>query len=179
MLGVKTKKILIVFLVFSGICAVISAIAIGSDERWEVSFSNKPIDGDYTTIRLTLLIIPGRIGYEFWYYTDSDGAMSLHEDHGWFCEYRSSLTKDPIQNRFLKRSWCTIDSRILCACSVGTLGLLIMPLIRFPLTRWRRIKQGLCLNCEYDVKGNESGICPECGTPIPLRQNASANGVES
>jgi hypothetical protein len=26
---------------------------------------------------------------------------------------------------------------------------------------------GKCGRCNYDLLGNESGICPECGTPIP------------
>jgi uncharacterized paraquat-inducible protein A len=29
---------------------------------------------------------------------------------------------------------------------------------------WRRQRLGLCLNCGYDLKGNESGVCPECGS---------------
>ena len=29
--------------------------------------------------------------------------------------------------------------------------------------RWRR---GLCGACAYDLTGNESGVCPECGTRI-------------
>jgi hypothetical protein len=35
---------------------------------------------------------------------------------------------------------------------------------------WRarkRKKPGLCQVCLYDLTGNVSGICPECGTPIP------------
>jgi RNA polymerase subunit RPABC4/transcription elongation factor Spt4 len=24
-----------------------------------------------------------------------------------------------------------------------------------------------CVNCDYNLTGNESGMCPECGTPIP------------
>jgi len=27
-----------------------------------------------------------------------------------------------------------------------------------------RAKQGLCVNCAYNLEGNESGVCPECGT---------------
>ncbi len=25
----------------------------------------------------------------------------------------------------------------------------------------------LCVECGYDLQGNSSGVCPECGTPIP------------
>lgn len=28
--------------------------------------------------------------------------------------------------------------------------------------------KGLCKNCEYDLRGNASGICPECGTRIEI-----------
>ena len=38
--------------------------------------------------------------------------------------------------------------------------------IRGPLRRWRRRRRGLCQNCGYDLTGNESGVCPECGTEI-------------
>lgn len=33
--------------------------------------------------------------------------------------------------------------------------------------RSRRRRHGLCLICAYDLATNTSGICPECGTPIP------------
>lgn len=29
-----------------------------------------------------------------------------------------------------------------------------------------RRKRGVCVYCEYDLTGNVSGICPECGNPI-------------
>ena len=35
---------------------------------------------------------------------------------------------------------------------------------RGPLRRWRRRRMGWCLKCGYDLTGNESGTCPECGT---------------
>ena len=36
-------------------------------------------------------------------------------------------------------------------------------IIRGPLRRRRRQKQGLCIQCGYDLKGNVTGVCPECG----------------
>lgn len=42
----------------------------------------------------------------------------------------------------------------------------ILAFIRGPLRRWRRKKKGLCLTCGYDLTGNESGVCPECGVEV-------------
>ncbi len=36
-----------------------------------------------------------------------------------------------------------------------------------PYERWRRRCRGLCVVCAYDLTGNTSGVCPECGTPTP------------
>ena len=34
---------------------------------------------------------------------------------------------------------------------------------RGPYRRWRRRRSGLCLKCGYNLTGNVSGVCPECG----------------
>jgi hypothetical protein len=34
------------------------------------------------------------------------------------------------------------------------------------LRRWRRRRKGLCVKCGYDLTGNESGVCSECGTEV-------------
>lgn len=34
------------------------------------------------------------------------------------------------------------------------------------LRRRRRRRQGCCLNCGYNLTGNVSGVCPECGEQI-------------
>lgn len=36
--------------------------------------------------------------------------------------------------------------------------------LRYGLSDVRR-RRGLCTRCAYDLRGNTSGVCPECGTP--------------
>jgi uncharacterized paraquat-inducible protein A len=36
----------------------------------------------------------------------------------------------------------------------------------------RRREKGLCLHCDYDLTGNVSGVCPECGRAKERMQNA-------
>ncbi len=38
--------------------------------------------------------------------------------------------------------------------------------IRGPLRRWRRRRRGWCVKCGYDLTGNVTGVCPECGSEI-------------
>ena len=45
-------------------------------------------------------------------------------------------------------------------------GLLTVP--RAIRTRFR-LRRGLCPGCGYDLAGNTSGICPECGAPAGVR----------
>lgn len=39
-------------------------------------------------------------------------------------------------------------------------------LIWRPIQRRRRRKRGLCGSCGYNLTGNESGVCSECGTKV-------------
>ncbi len=38
-----------------------------------------------------------------------------------------------------------------------------LPLAHGPVQKWRRKRNGLCLECGYNLEGNRSGRCPECG----------------
>ncbi|HEY8751892.1 MAG TPA: hypothetical protein VIM11_28175 [Tepidisphaeraceae bacterium] len=43
----------------------------------------------------------------------------------------------------------------------------LLPLWWVRSGRWRRhVKPGHCRSCGYDLRGNASGTCPECGTPV-------------
>jgi len=42
---------------------------------------------------------------------------------------------------------------------------------------WRRDRRpprkGHCPHCGYNLKGNESGVCPECSTPVPKQETTA------
>lgn len=42
-----------------------------------------------------------------------------------------------------------------------------------PLRRWRRRRAGHCITCDYDLSGNVSGVCPECGSRCAWRAGAA------
>jgi len=58
------------------------------------------------------------------------------------------------------------------------LALVILPAFRGRrvLRRWRANRCGLCQTCFYDLNGNVSGVCPECGTAIGQTSRRSTPG---
>lgn len=44
-------------------------------------------------------------------------------------------------------------------------------------TRRLKARPGHCPHCNYDLTGNQTKKCPECGTPIPASVTASPNGA--
>jgi len=40
--------------------------------------------------------------------------------------------------------------------------------LRGPVRQARRRARGLCVHCGYDLTGNVTGVCSECGEPTPL-----------
>jgi uncharacterized paraquat-inducible protein A len=42
--------------------------------------------------------------------------------------------------------------------------------------RHRRWQEKLCVKCAYNLEGNQSGVCPECGQPI-IKQEPAATPI--
>ena len=54
---------------------------------------------------------------------------------------------------------------IVIVCSV-------LPASRIIQTCRKRARQNCCQTCSYDLTGNPSGVCPECGTSVGVRARA-------
>ena len=46
-------------------------------------------------------------------------------------------------------------------------------LVGIPITTWSQQRQGTCTKCNYNLRGNISGRCPECSEPIAKANPAS------
>ena len=42
----------------------------------------------------------------------------------------------------------------------------LLTLVHGPVRRWRRRRNGQCVRCGYNLFGNETGMCPECGNKL-------------
>jgi hypothetical protein len=126
----------------------------------------------------------------FWnpWWSNSDCSYCIHIEHGVFYGYPdmpippgTACAPRPSYGRFelVRQSWVYMPWRLsplfdgdyfripIHISFVLTTPILIYPLLPAVKRRKRR-KLGLCPICEYDLRGNESGICPECGTPADL-----------
>ena len=96
--------------------------------------------------------------------------VSLIRTHKWrdlglvFPEFDREFSPYPHDNEAgSHRLWITIP--LWCLLIISVIPTVLM------LRRHRSIaRQGCCQRCGYDLQGNESGRCPECGTPIASTQ---------
>ncbi len=96
--------------------------------------------------------VEGTPGYG---YTAGRGAISCQLGFG------EMFPGDAVEHTVVLayRSW-------LFVLSVACAAYPTIAFIRGPLRRWRWRRKGLCLKCGYDLEGNVSGVCPECGAEI-------------
>ena len=93
----------------------------------------------------------------------------------------------PTQTRFgfgfHRENWNDSLRRYRLISVIIPLWCLILPTAVMPLYRWTRpIREawrrdpipGMCRHCNYNLTGNVSGVCPECGTPVAGKVEVNA-----
>ena len=92
---------------------------------------------------------------------------TLSHENGWL----SRLGFDWIQfsPQELHQAWPALSRLIMAGCPHWFIFLLTAIPQGFWLYRRRKQRPtvpGICRRCAYDLTGNASGICPECGTLV-------------
>ena len=86
---------------------------------------------------------------------------------GWDYQFGSM----PIRNLYLQATTLSISFIVPLVISLLSAIYPTFTIIRGPIRRYRRRRKGLCLKCGYNLTGNESGICPECGQACRAGRN--------
>jgi len=74
------------------------------------------------------------------------------------------LVADPLQDDVEDYSAGRVLFGVVVPVFLGMpIGILVYRVIS---SYHRRYPAGFCQICRYNLTGNESGVCPECGTPI-------------
>ena len=79
---------------------------------------------------------------------------------------------------YLNVQGMTLLRHTVCAPYWSLCGALLVLPTGWAVDRWRRrargpCGRGICPACNYDLTGNVSGTCPECGAPMPGEKGVS------
>ena len=135
-----------------------------------------PFSWRYGEARRSLDVTGGLVGYREW--TLPDAPIFVEREYakaldGVFPEgyFRHVWAADrPINLRYFGIRWPGVSRRSFVRGAFVPLWLpFLIVLIPTIFLFWgdRRYPKGSCQSCNYNLTGNTSGICPECGTPIP------------
>jgi hypothetical protein len=102
---------------------------------------------------LHLLSMPTRTA------SKSEFETSLHHQ---FAPTQASFFLSSRQQGALRFTWVIFPFWL---ASLMLTGLGALPIVGGPVLRWWRQRRGRCLFCGYDLTGNRSGRCSECGGP--------------
>ncbi|MCH7813714.1 MAG: hypothetical protein IID40_06800 [Planctomycetes bacterium] len=68
--------------------------------------------------------------------------------------------------RTIPFAWPDAVFTLLCDLTVSALVALPGVVVAVLIARRRPYPRGHCRRCGYDLTGNESGLCPECGKAV-------------
>lgn len=102
------------------------------------------------------------ISYAYWLDLEGEGLWKNFELHGFRVTVDDGEGGPKSHIRILD---VDVPRWFLFGVSGLFLSCPTLAFIRGPLRRYRRRRKGLCLKCGYNLTGNTSGRCPECGRP--------------
>ncbi len=87
-------------------------------------------------------------------------AAILRNENVSICEYTGYSDSECFYHHLDTPAWLLLFPILLYPAMTGAFGML-----RFVRAKRKELR-GACLSCNYNLTGNVSGVCPECGTAI-------------
>ena len=150
--------------------------------KWMIAYwASRPDGSKCVSIHVFLVRGQFEVGYTV---SDLDRERPQQAESGWdisniyLCPWREQLGLDwPRLRSYSGTRFPTFDylppsktTEFSLPLWLPFLALLIPTLLLW--RRERKPRRGHCRRCDYDLTGNVSGVCPECGTAITGEQRA-------
>lgn len=138
--------------------------------RVRESFTNLAILGTVCSVFLLGMVVLST-KWVFGYVGGNNAAAFAHGKLLWgpVEPYKKSLGwvwYDPLSKDTLGwiPSYAFVRGRMTSISLWQPLALVAIPTLALWVARYRRFRPGYCFQCGYNLTGNVSRICPECGT---------------
>jgi hypothetical protein len=126
-------------------------------------------------IALAALCIPAQVRYTgpYWLVRVGAGEIVVEGAHlsgqrGWEATFNWPNIRDQI-DALLPTFYLTRVPKLIELPLWGPLALCLLAYLLLVWYSHRTTPTGKCRNCGYDLQGNRSGRCPECGTVCAIR----------
>jgi len=159
------KTIIVLLTLGAGTTGFGAVLSYAGVELWRSKENTAPSrfglsDGQlYVEIRQVLESRPAEGGFEWSWRTPgaAEYFVGIHQ------MYYGTAVIDWHDDTSMHQTFVAVP---LAPCCVLLAIYPAVAFIRGPFRRWRRRRKGLCLRCGYDLTGNVSGVCPECGVEV-------------
>lgn len=172
------RKTIIVMLIL----AAVGATGLGIATCFEPILWTEPKDVGRRAYGVA--VCRGEVALHYWRFKARPGSRSRRLTLDPFATYRNEIRlgataysrswkNPPLEYRIAVNdqggggTLVTTDVRLLVwPLAVAFAAYPTIAFIRGPVRRWRRQRKGQCVKCGYNLTGNVSGVCPECGEQI-------------
>ena len=142
------------------VIVVLTLGAVGTLVGWVVTIRRSVV---YNRGLFQVGVVEGNFSVQDWS-TSVPPNVVMNLSQGWYVSRSSSFYWMPAiyyRNGSLAGVRIPLWMLFLLLATYPTLAF-----IRGPLRRWRRRKRGECVNCGYNLTGNVTDVCSECGVSM-------------
>lgn len=165
--AVRRGGIIILLMTFSA-ASIALGLAARMDGHWGTNKGRVSKDGTHWRWMISVNLGKGTLAIGYQKVLDvSQATRSTQTNWPWW-QYTVVVFEDTSNGRYYQHWSVNASSEVALAMGVVFGICPTFAILRGPVRRrWRR-RHGRCTQCGYDLTGNVSGVCPECGRNVAV-----------
>lgn len=163
--------VITILILLSTVCWFVT-VASQHNQYRHLALCSLSFDRSHYEIGFEIYLGKGRMKLGKWTYSDPQNAPIGRGDWNFAdVNYSNSTSNDANLQKVIHRVKIAVPTRIIAALGLIFSAYPLVVLIRGPVNRWHRKRHGLCIGCGYDMRGNPTAICSECGLSTGINSN--------